>query len=147
LKFVADVMLGSLVKLMRFRGYEVEYSNRASDEELRKRSRYRLLLTKDRDLSKQIRDGHVYLVQSVGAQKQMDEIELRFPPGNFSPRCLECNSKLRSVRKQMVEHLVPPYVYQNNQKFMRCPSCTRIYWTGTHFRDLTQRRQDAKWSK
>ncbi|MCI0413168.1 Mut7-C RNAse domain-containing protein [bacterium] len=133
MKFVADVMLGSLARLMRFHGYDVEYSNTADDETLRKRSVHRILLTKDRALSKRIRKGRSYLVQNTGGKDQLQEIQKQFPVRNTSSRCVECNSKLRSIRKEKVEHLVPPFVYKKYNQFFSCPSCMRIYWQGTHF--------------
>jgi uncharacterized protein len=133
MKFVADVMLGSLARLMRFQGYDVEYDNRADDAILKRRSQYRMLLTKDRGLSVQIRSRNVYLVLGVGGTKQLHEILQHFPLENSSRRCIECNTKLHSIRKQKVKHLIPPFVFNKYKDFLHCPSCRRVYWTGTHF--------------
>jgi len=51
MKFVADVMLGRLVRFMRFAGYDVEYDTNARDNDLLHRSRYRTLLTRGRELA------------------------------------------------------------------------------------------------
>lgn len=133
MKFVADVMLGSLARLMRFHGYDVEYDNQAEDVFLLKRSRYRIVLTKDRALSESIRNGNVYLVRGVGGRNQIQEIRKAFPALNTRARCVECNARLRVIRKQRVEHLIPPFVFQKHESFFHCPFCRRIYWTGTHF--------------
>jgi uncharacterized protein len=133
MKFVADVMLGSLARLLRFHGYDVEYNNTADDETLKKRSIYRILLTKDRQLSKRIRKNRVYLVQNIGGMNQLREIQRQFPIGNAGSRCVECNFKLRLIRKEKVEHLLPPFVFKRYNHFFLCRSCKRIYWKGTHF--------------
>jgi uncharacterized protein with PIN domain len=78
MKFVTDVMLGSLARLMRFHGYDVEYDNTADDETLKKRSAHRILLTKDRELFKRIRKDRVYLVQNMGGRNQLREIQKQF---------------------------------------------------------------------
>jgi uncharacterized protein with PIN domain len=133
MKFVADVMLGSLARLMRFYGYDVEYANTADDETLKKRSTYRILLTKDRELFSRVRKDRAYLVQNTGGKNQLREIQKQFPIGNAGSRCIECNFKLRMIRKEKVEHLVPPFVFKRYNRFFFCRSCSRIYWKGTHF--------------
>ena len=136
MKFVADVMLGSLAKAMRFCGYDVLYDNHADDETLKKQSRHRLILTKDRPLTKQLRHEHTYLVQSIGIQRQLEEIRARFPIKVSPPRCMECNGKLKKISKSKVQHLVPPFVWKHQEQFFRCGACSRIYWTGTHYENM-----------
>jgi uncharacterized protein with PIN domain len=136
MKFVADVMLGTLARLMRFHGYDVEYDNKADDETLKKRSVRRILLTKDRELFSHIREGRVYLVQNIGGKNQFREIQKQFPIGNAGSRCIECNFQLRLIRKDKVEHLVPPFVFKRYNQFFLCRSCSRIYWKGTHFEQM-----------
>lgn len=138
--FVADVMLGRLARLMRFKGYDVEYDRTAEDDALVRRSRYRVLLTKDRALAKRISQPRVYLVDSVGGENQLAEIEKRFPlpKGQTGSRCLMCNRKLRRIKKERVRHLVPPFVYIKHHTFHRCGSCKRIYWPGTHFEHMSR---------
>ena len=138
MKFVADVMLGRLARLMRFEGYDVEYDNTATDEELKRKSRYRLLLTKDRPLSRSVLRKNVCLIQGTGTQDQLSEIRSRFPlQKNARVRCLICNIALRRVRKRSVEHLVPPFVFQRCTDFYLCSNCRRIYWKGTHHTRLS----------
>lgn len=138
MKFVADVMLGRLARWMRFAGYDVEYDSSAADDFLAFRSRWRVLLTRDRELARRIRSGRAYFVESVGAAKQFSEIRKRFPLKNASPRCLICNHSIRKVAKKRVRHLVPPYVYDHCNGFYRCGGCSRIYWKGTHFARLSR---------
>jgi uncharacterized protein with PIN domain len=137
MKFVADVMLGSLTKLMRFAGYDVEYDNCADDETLRNPSN-RILLTKDRPLAASIPPRRVYLVNSIGGQKQLEEIQKKFPIHEKAPRCMECNGKLSRVRKKNVQHLVPPFVFNRQSEFLRCLSCSRVYWSGTHYEKMVR---------
>ncbi|UCC96210.1 MAG: hypothetical protein JSW40_01105, partial [Candidatus Omnitrophota bacterium] len=32
-----------------------------------------------------------------------------------------------------IKSLIPPYVYKTQDFFMRCLSCHKIYWQGTHW--------------
>jgi uncharacterized protein len=136
MKFVADVMLGSLAKKMRFAGYDVLYDNSADDETLKRLSRDRMLLTRDRPLAKQVSKNRVYLVQSSGADRQMTEIRTRFPMKRMRARCIECNAELTRIPKSKLQHLVPPFVWKQQEHFFRCDDCSRIYWTGTHYQNM-----------
>jgi hypothetical protein len=139
MKFVADVMLGRLARLMRFAGYDVEYDRAAQDDALVIRSRYRVLLSRDRRLVGRIRAGRAYFVEAVGGEKQLAEIRARFPiPTNSPPRCLVCNHAIRRVAPHRVRHLVPPYVYETRREFFRCAGCRRVYWKGTHFEQMSR---------
>lgn len=139
-RFFADVMLGRLARLMRFQGYDVEYSAIARDSDLLHKIRGRILLTKDRDLAAAAtaKRKNVYLIASVGGENQLEEICSRFPQDYGTSRCLVCNGLLRSLRKKNVQHLVPPFVFQKYTDFYRCSRCARIYWKGTHFERMSR---------
>ena len=140
MKFIADVMLGRLARLMRFCGYDVEYDRHADDTALLRRSRYRILLTKDRQLSNRVKKNRVYQIASVGGENQLREIQKKFPlrPAQDAARCLLCNRKIRRISKRRIQHLVPPFVYQKYRTFYTCPECKRIYWQGTHFEGMSR---------
>jgi uncharacterized protein with PIN domain len=137
-KFVADVMLGRLARFMRFAGYDVEYDRSAKDDDLFQRSRYRILLTRDRELVARAAKRKVYFVQTTGAENQLEEIRRLFPLQNGTPRCLLCNYPIRKVKKEIVRHLVPPFIYRSQSDFFRCKKCGKIYWKGTHFERMSR---------
>ena len=139
MKFVADVMLGRLARFMRFAGYDVEYDRYANDDDLFHRCRYRILLTRDRELATRAAKRKVYFVQTTGAENQLEEIRKTFPlQTHDSPRCLLCNYPIRKVKKATVRHLVPPFVFRSQSDFFRCKRCGKIYWKGTHFERLSR---------
>jgi uncharacterized protein with PIN domain len=47
-------------------------------------------------------------------------------------RCDACNVPVEPIEKGQIKDRVPPYVFQTQQAFHRCPSCQRIYWAATH---------------
>jgi uncharacterized protein len=136
-RFFADVMLGRLARFMRFQGYDVEYSTTARDFDLLRKTKGRILLTKDRDLAAAMKPKRAYLIASVGAEKQLAEIYSYFPDDCGNSRCLVCNGPLRRLQKKNVQHLVPPFVFQKYTDFYRCSRCRRIYWKGSHFERMS----------
>lgn len=138
MKFVADVMLGRLARLMRFAGYDVEYDSGAKDDFLLRRTRSRILLSRDGALVRRARPERAYFVENTGAQKQLEEIRQAFPNRTSKPRCLVCNHAIRRIRKDRIRHLIPAFVYENKREFFRCGGCARIYWKGSHFERLTR---------
>lgn len=131
-------MLGRLARFMRFAGYDVEYDRNGKDDDLFQRSRYRILLTRDRELAARAAKRKVYFVQTTGAENQLEEIRRSFPLQNETPRCLLCNYPIREVKKEIVRHLVPPFVYRSQLEFFRCNKCGKIYWKGTHFERMSR---------
>ena len=47
--------------------------------------------------------------------------------------CLEDNEPLVPKTPAEVKERVPPYVFKNQEQYMECPLCRRIYWRGTHW--------------
>jgi hypothetical protein len=138
--FIADHMLGRLTKWLRLMGYDVFYSTKLSDAELVSVARRegRILLTRDSGIMKRslVRDGVAKAVfikhdQLSDQLKQLTgELGLK---RKIKPRCAECNSELKDVKKAAVKNKIPSYVYKTQQKFVQCPECGRIYWQGTHW--------------
>ena len=135
-RFAADVMVGKLARWLRILGYDTFYSNRAEDPYLKSlcRSEDRILLTKDRELCRQLGNTRGYLVESVHFQDQLTEVFHGFGLGRFElqPRCSRCNGALLSIERARVENRVPPYVFLTQKVFSICKVCGKIYWQGTH---------------
>jgi uncharacterized protein len=140
-KFVADVHLGSLVRYLRMMGFDVLYKNNFDDDEIVKLSlkERRAILTKDRGILKRNEVTHGYWVRATKAETQAKEVLERFDLQKeikeFT-RCIECNQLLRPVKKELIISQLPPKVAQSRNKFMRCPSCKKIYWKGSHYQRM-----------
>jgi uncharacterized protein with PIN domain len=136
-RFVVDVMLGRLAKWLRIAGFDVLYSNRYSDDELvaLSQSDERILLSRDtRLLVRRAVTRFIYL-ESDDVQKQIGQILRiagidRFPA--LLTRCLSCNDVLAQIDRERVRDHVPPFVFKTQPHFKMCPSCSKIYWAGTH---------------
>jgi len=142
MKFIADSMLGKLAKWLRVLGHDVLYSAKLDDPELARIARLenRILLTRDTQLVKR-RGVKFVLISSEHPEQQvrqlMEELGITVDADSFS-RCLICNTVLTNVEAQTVAREVPPYVLATQTRFCRCPTCSRVYWRGTHW----QRMQD-----
>jgi uncharacterized protein with PIN domain len=141
LRLLADCMLGRLAKWLRLLGYDTAYENDATDHELARRARAegRLLLTCDRELA--ARRGLKTLLirsQQLDAQVQQVQEALGPAPEPSLSRCSVCNVVLEETPAQEVADRVPPYVLETNAKFRHCPSCGRVYWSGSHVETMEE---------
>lgn len=137
LRFVCDAMLGTLARWLRFAGFDVVYSPKLDDDSLSAlaRAEGRWLLTQDRGLAAKA-GPRVLLVPRGGLPEQVAALRQRLPlqadPALFFSRCSRCNGKLVSASREQVKALVPPFVAVHGERFVRCLSCGRVYWRGTH---------------
>jgi uncharacterized protein with PIN domain len=139
LKLLTDGMLGRLTRWLRVLGYDTAYAPDTDDRELLRRARAedRVLLTADHALAAQ-RGARTLLIEAQSLADQLRQVhaELGPPPGTEFSRCVACNGELVPVDKSTLADRVPPYVRATQQEFRRCPDCGRIYWPGTHVKQM-----------
>ena len=143
IRFVLDVHLGTLARRLRLLGFDTDYSPERDDPELADISSAaeRILLTRDRRLlmRRKVRWGVVVrnsdpFLQTVEILDRLgiwDDIEV------FS-RCISCNGRLYQVaeaskEQRLILSQLPDGVTCWCQEFVRCDSCRKIYWQGSHF--------------
>ena len=51
-------------------------------------------------------------------------------------RCIQCNRPTRPVTKAVVFGKVPDYVWETQATFHQCRQCRRIYWAGSHYKQI-----------
>ena len=49
-----------------------------------------------------------------------------------------CNGELQHIEKKDVSEKVPTGVFENMKDFWKCTKCEKIYWEGTHIKNLQQ---------
>ncbi|MEE2032966.1 Mut7-C RNAse domain-containing protein, partial [Rhodococcus chondri] len=103
-RFVVDVNVGKLARLLRLLGFDVIWSSSADDATLARVSRddQRILLTRDRGLLARRVITHGLYVHSADPVEQVVEVVQRLDlAGRFAPftRCLRCNGPLVDVPK------------------------------------------------
>lgn len=136
-RFVIDVNLGRLARLLRVLGFDVWWSSDAEDRTLVDVSsdEHRILLTRDRALLKRRAVTHGLFVHANHPEEQTLEVirrlDLRQRLAPFS-RCVRCNCRLVGVSKdEVIDHL-EPLTRRYYDDFSRCTGCGRIYWPGSH---------------
>lgn len=135
-RFVADRMLGRLARWLRILGHDVAYGPHLGGRTLLTCARRegRMLLTRDTRLCRDPElPPHVFL-HSDHFREQLREVAAAVPLGHagFLGRCLDCNRPLDAVQRSEVADRVPAFVWETQERFLRCPGCNRLYWSATH---------------
>lgn len=143
-RFVADAMLGTLARWLRFFGYDCVFAELPDEEVVRiARAESRWLLTRDRGLAS--RGPRTVLVHAEELDHQMVELFSRLglspSPTLENARCGECNGVLEPTAIEVVRSLVPPHVAATAARFRRCKGCGRVYWPGSHSERIVARME------
>jgi uncharacterized protein with PIN domain len=140
-RFVVDVHLGKLARLLRMLGFDTVYRRDYSDSEIVAISvgERRIVLTRDRGILKTKAVTHGYWIRSSKPEEQLREVVNRFDlASGVRPfeRCMVCNGGLESVGKEDVLDRLPrkSAIYYN--EFYRCADCGKVYWKGSHYEHM-----------
>ena len=142
IKFLVDFMLGKLAKQLRILGFDTQYIKEKYSPLLLIKlaeGEDRALLTRNTKLKAYT---CVVFIESENLKDQIHQIFTHFKINKetkpFS-RCLICNELLIPISKPEVKGKVPFYIFQTKDKFSLCPKCNRIFWQGTHLKDMKKR--------
>jgi uncharacterized protein with PIN domain len=143
-RFVLDVNLGKLAKLMRMLGFDCLYRNDFKDKEVVNIAvtEHRIVLTRDRRLLFAKNISYGYWVRAVDVESQVVEVLRRFDlHGSIHTfvRCLVCNGELAPVAKADILDRLEPKTRLYYEVFHHCVNCQRIYWEGSHMEDMRRR--------
>ncbi|MBE0432673.1 Mut7-C RNAse domain-containing protein [candidate division WOR-3 bacterium] len=135
-KFICDGMLGKLSRLLRMIGIDTAYSNEGMAILLSARREERIILTRNRQLRGR---KDVFFVEATTPEQQLHVLVERY--GLWSDvkpftRCVLCNERLVAVEKAAVKDKVPYFTYEHHDEYARCPGCGRIYWKGSHYKNM-----------
>ncbi|MGB8220894.1 MAG: Mut7-C RNAse domain-containing protein [Methanoregula sp.] len=147
-RFIADRMLGTLTRYLRFMGYDTISANgfregNSNEDTLLlelAKNEHRILLTKDHELARRgndlavlVTDGDVLtqVQQLVG----LGLIERRL----LMSRCSLCNTVLREAREEEIGAATYAPLDRTGYTFFWCEQCGKLYWNGSHGKSLLQR--------
>jgi len=147
MKFVVDCMLGKLAKWLKILGFDALFFSRIEDDELIAiaRNEGRILLTKDTGLIQRAKNVETLFLESEEWQEQIRQVMEHFNlRERVDPhtRCIDCNVVLKNLPKKNANNLVSAFVFEQADSFALCPNCGRIFWRGTHFKDMEVQIQD-----
>lgn len=140
-RFVADVHLGTLARYLRLLGFDTTWGRALEDERIIELSlaEKRIILTRDRGILRHGRVTHGYWVRATDSMIQLEEVVRALQlSGSLDPytRCMECNGELHSISRREAARSVPLQVFLVFREFRRCEACNRVYWRGSHERNL-----------
>jgi len=140
-RFITDITLGKLTRLLRMSGLDVVQVQAApiGDIAAEAAATGRILLSRNRDVLKLRIVVFGRLVRSVHPKEQLREVIDRFGlAGQLHPfcRCLNCNTLLQPVAKEKIIDRLEPLTRKYYNSFQQCTSCHRIYWRGSHHRRM-----------
>ncbi len=137
IRFVVDVNVGKVAKLLRMLGFDTAYDWRWTDQYIADLAEKedRIVLSKDKGLLKRNQVVWGRLIRAEKPWPQLVEVlnffGLKRPFALFS-RCLVCNTTLKPVDKEKIIHRLEPKTKKYFHRFYICPECDRIYWQGSH---------------
>jgi len=145
MKLLLDEMLKRTTKWLRIFGIDTEHAAGRDDDALLEVAGKdgRILVTKDVELFArcQKRKLDCHFLKSNKLEDQLAELQdslafrFTFPD---KTRCPACNAELRIVSGLEVEGLVEASVLEHHKKFWKCPGCGKVYWEGSHWKNITR---------
>lgn len=141
LRFIADVHLGGLARLLRMSGFDTLYDSHFDDQEIAETAARdgRIVLTRDRELLKRRLVDHGCYIRARKPAQQLRELFGRLDlAGSARPfsLCLHCNVPLRPIDREEARERLPSRIGCSYPRFMYCDSCRRLFWEGTHWRSM-----------
>ncbi|MFQ6085002.1 MAG: Mut7-C RNAse domain-containing protein [Candidatus Bathyarchaeia archaeon] len=151
-KFVADGMCGKICRWLRILGYDVKYAKNALDDTVAEVAvrEGRVLLTADDVLYRKARTrgAESILLKDIGEAQRLAAIATKFGirlavDTRFS-RCPICNFPIASVEADDVKGRIPESTIRFYRDFWICLGCGKIYWAGSHWKNIDRVLADAR---
>ena len=144
-RFLADEMLGTLVKWLRIIGYDTLYAKDMQDGEIAALAMRegRSLLTRDKALAKAVGGSGLYVISDV-IEEQVAQVARGYGlifDASYT-RCALCNGALKSIPPDEARNEAPARSFDMTDRFFRCQGCSRLYWEGTHWNNIKERLKD-----
>jgi len=147
-KFIADRMLGTLIRYIRFMGYDTTSANGLAEGNRKEdmllldmaMQEHRILLTRDAELARRGKD-HAVLIRSEDVMEQIQQLiegGLIVRKLELS-RCSLCNTLLRPATGPEIEGASYAPEEKEGLIFCWCEQCKKLYWNGSHGKQLEER--------
>ena len=152
MKFLVNGMLGGLARWLRILGQDVRYETNASDNKLLQiaEEENMILLTRDAELHQraQAKKLSSLLFVEESEEERLARIAatlgISLDATMATTKCPECGSSLKKASKTEVADKVPATSLMLYDAFWICTSCGKVYWLGSHWKQIRQTLRDAK---
>jgi uncharacterized protein len=152
-RFIADRMLGTLTRYLRFMGYDTISANgfspggNAQEDtlllELAKND-HRILLTKDHELARRGNDRAVLVTEGDVLAQVQQLVDLGLIERRLTmSRCSLCNTVLREAREDEIRSAGYAPRNRDGFAFLWCDRCRKLYWNGSHGKCIAERIQSG----
>lgn len=140
-RFAADAMLGRLARWLRVLGHDTWYDIAVADPDLVRIAgeEQRVLLTRDRHLLRELRPAQALEIRQDDPLLQLRDVAGALalqPPAHLFTRCLLCNAPLQEIAREQAAAALAHGLEGVAGPVLRCPSCGRLYWEGSHTRRM-----------
>ncbi len=147
MKFVVDCMLGKLAKWLKILGFDAVFFSKIEDDALLEiaKKENRILLTRDTGLVEKSKKEKSLFIESENWRSQVEQVLDNFalwPDVDPNSRCIECNVRIKDLPREKAKNLVTPFIFENAETFALCPNCGRVFWRGTHLKDMETKISD-----
>ena len=144
--FFVDAMLGNIAKKLRLLGYDSEYFSDIDDIKLINvaKKENRIIISKDKELIKKAQKigiSSIYITKNEEIEQFLEiitKVNLKIQINGNIARCTKCNSQTESIDKSSIKEKIPQGVFNSNDKFWKCKCCNKLYWEGTHIKNLQE---------
>jgi len=147
-RFIVDRMLGTLTRYLRFMGYDTISANDLAEGNAREDTflldlaerENRILLTRDTELARRGNDRAV-LIREEDVMIQVQRlVDLQFIERRLlMSRCSLCNTVLREATIEEISGTEYAPAVRSGLTFFWCVPCRKLYWNGSHAKDLEKR--------
>lgn len=143
LRFITDVHLGKLARMLRLLGFNTLYENSFSEEQIvtLAKTQARILLSRKGTFSKlQELTSLIIRDKDSGVQliEVLDHFRLRDHLKPFT-RCMVCNGMLQEISKEYILDALPKETAKYIHNFWQCEDCKQVYWKGAHYERMLKK--------
>ena len=145
--FIADAMLGKIARKLRIFGFNTIYDSDIDDKGILETSKNhgRIVLTSDKTLfNKCKKDGinSILICKDNEIENLVDifrSLNIKSIKSLKIPfLCTSCNNQLNTIiDKNLIRYEIPDRLRRSNKIFYKCTKCKKIYWSGTHMKQIS----------
>jgi uncharacterized protein len=150
MRFVCDSTVGRLARLLRMAGFDTAYVKEDSLARvlaLSKEER-RVIVTRNSKLLSLQMASDLYWLQQDEPMEQFRrmalDLKVQIDSKLLLTRCVECNSPLETVDKEVIRARLYDYVARTQDHILVCRHCDKLYWHATHAQAMIKRLLEIK---